>query len=452
MHKDVVRYVQSCYICQHCKPLQTKPAGTMEKRQISKPWQIVGSDCIGPYPRSKLGYTHVVIFDVVIFDLFTKWIEAVPLRKKNALSIAISDEGTEFCNKIMTDLAREKDFTHVKLPPGHPQADPVEKVNRIFKAIINSYITPDHRTWGDDLNEKAWCYNISIHNTTGFSPFYLCNGRHSVTSPSLRRNKEHQAAQEWEKRLKELEMVRQVASDNQKESTETHAKYYNQHRSSHDFKIGDVVLVKNVVLSNATEHISAGFTPKFHGDYTIVSKVSNNIFVLADADGYLLGEYHVKDIKHRVSRDQNKLSDTNDQVTHLEQYNNIPHQESSFKENSTCREKEPTISSDLETYKDREMSPVLTHTRTIYSSNQPEGSTMETVQKKGPGRPKKNKRGSRKTILAPQTDARQKTQTRSTSLSHSVNTNESGGMVNREISPRCSIRVTRSRNKANKLT
>ena len=83
MHKDVVKYVQSCYICQQCKPLQTHSAGYMEKREVYSPWQVVACDCIGPFPRSKQGYTHVVIFE----DLFTKWIEAVLLHKKNAKSI-----------------------------------------------------------------------------------------------------------------------------------------------------------------------------------------------------------------------------------------------------------------------------------------------------------------------------------------------------------------------------
>ena len=84
MHKDIVKYVQSCYICQQVKPLQTRPAGFMEKRQVYRPFQVVAGDCIGPFPRSKMGYTHVVIFE----DLFTKWIEPVPLHKNNANSVA----------------------------------------------------------------------------------------------------------------------------------------------------------------------------------------------------------------------------------------------------------------------------------------------------------------------------------------------------------------------------
>ena len=52
----------------------------MEKRQANRSFQVAAEDCIGPFFRSKMGYTHVVIFE----DLFTKQIEAVPLHKKTA--------------------------------------------------------------------------------------------------------------------------------------------------------------------------------------------------------------------------------------------------------------------------------------------------------------------------------------------------------------------------------
>ena len=99
----------------------------------------------------------------------------------------------------MSALAKEKDFTHVKLPPGHPQADPVERVNKTYKSMIMTYITPDHRTWGDDLDEKTWCYNTNIHETIGYSPFYLCNGRILVRTPTLKRKCERKAAEEEKK-------------------------------------------------------------------------------------------------------------------------------------------------------------------------------------------------------------------------------------------------------------
>ena len=124
--------------------------------------------------------------------------------------------------------------------------------------MIMAYITPDHRTWGDDLDEKTWCYNTNIHETIGYSPFYHCNGRIPVSTPSLKRSCKRKAAEEWEKKLRNLELIRQFAQDNHREATEVQACLYNARRSPHKFQIGDTVLVKNTVLSNAADHTAAG--------------------------------------------------------------------------------------------------------------------------------------------------------------------------------------------------
>ena len=47
------------------------------------PWQIAAADITGPMVKSKHGYEYVLI----ILDLFTRWVECIPLRKANAQSI-----------------------------------------------------------------------------------------------------------------------------------------------------------------------------------------------------------------------------------------------------------------------------------------------------------------------------------------------------------------------------
>ena len=54
------------------------------------------------------------------------------------------------------------------------------------------------------------------------------------------------------------------------------------------------------MLSSTASHTTAGLTPKSRDDYKIVAKVTNNIFVLADSEGFLMGKYHVKDLRLRV--------------------------------------------------------------------------------------------------------------------------------------------------------
>ena len=125
MHRDVCKYVKNCYICQQCKPLQTAPAGLMGKRIITCPWSSVAADCMGPYVRSKKGFTFILIFE----DLFTKWVEVIQLGRKDGQSIAsaflknviyrhgtpdqlVTDNGCEFVNKVMSDLTLKHEIEH----------------------------------------------------------------------------------------------------------------------------------------------------------------------------------------------------------------------------------------------------------------------------------------------------------------------------------------------------
>ncbi|CAB0028436.1 unnamed protein product [Trichogramma brassicae] len=83
-HRDVTKYVRECQICQQCKVQQLAPAaGLMGRRAITRPWSVVAGDTMGPFPRSAQGNEYIIIF----MDLFTRWIEAVPVRKANARTI-----------------------------------------------------------------------------------------------------------------------------------------------------------------------------------------------------------------------------------------------------------------------------------------------------------------------------------------------------------------------------
>ena len=82
--------------------------------------------------------------------------------------------------------------------------------------MIIAHIKPDHRTWDNDLIEIIWTYNTSVHETTGYTLFYLCYGRNPELSPTIKRSAEHKAALEYAKKTNK---VRQIAQDNQKQST-----------------------------------------------------------------------------------------------------------------------------------------------------------------------------------------------------------------------------------------
>ena len=170
----------------------------MGQRIVEQPWLVVAADIMGPLPRSRSGYLYVLVFQ----DLFTKWVETTPLRAATGKKIAesfrdqlinrwgtpqvlLTDNGTEFVNGTLRALSREFGVVHTTTPPYHPRANSVERVNRVLKTMIISFIEQDHRTWDRYLPEFRFAYNTSYHSSLRISPAFLNFGRDPCPFNSL---------------------------------------------------------------------------------------------------------------------------------------------------------------------------------------------------------------------------------------------------------------------------
>lgn len=54
------------------------------EQDLSSPWATVASDIMGPLPCSTKGFNYLLVFE----DLFTKWVELIPIRTANAAAVA----------------------------------------------------------------------------------------------------------------------------------------------------------------------------------------------------------------------------------------------------------------------------------------------------------------------------------------------------------------------------
>ena len=165
---------------------QKLPIGHMGQRIIDEPWSVVAADVIGPYTRLNIGFEYVLIF----MDMFTRWIELIPLCKLNAKKIIeafykfvinrwgaprifLPDNGNEFSNKKVDNFLESVGISHTFTPPYHAQANPVERLNRVYKTMITSFLEKDHRDWDVHLDEFLFAYNTAVHSSLKVSLAYL---------------------------------------------------------------------------------------------------------------------------------------------------------------------------------------------------------------------------------------------------------------------------------------
>ncbi|MEE6504077.1 hypothetical protein FKM82_005060 [Ascaphus truei] len=81
--KDVIEWIKLCETCQsaeHQKNLSRK----WKPLKVEHPWQALGMELHGPFPQTSRENSYVL----TVTDCFTMWIEAVPLPRNDAVSVA----------------------------------------------------------------------------------------------------------------------------------------------------------------------------------------------------------------------------------------------------------------------------------------------------------------------------------------------------------------------------
>ena len=287
----------------------------MRFRKQDGPWVTVTSDILGPYARTKKGHRYIVVFQ----DYFTKWVECKPLRAATAKSVLeafqeqvilrwglpsvlLSDNGPQYVSQLMATVAETYGISQTFTPYYCPQANPTERVNRVIKTMISSYLGKHHNDWDLYLREFAYALNTSVHSATGYTPAYLNLGR-ELKLPSVLDASEGPLEldptlpQEWAKKISALRNIYLLVRDNLEEAYEKASRQYNLRRRDTVFKAGDLVLRKNYALSSAAEKVTAGLLPKYLGPYKIKRRISAVTYELDSRDGKASGRWHVKDLK-----------------------------------------------------------------------------------------------------------------------------------------------------------
>lgn len=318
-YKDVGDYVRRCPICQAVKPSQKGPAGLMGRKIIEAPWQIVSSDIMGPLPLTSDHFQYIIVFQC----LLTKWVELKALRRANAQSVCssflsrvvyrfgcprvlLTDNGTEYSNHEVDSLLDELGVHHFSSPPYHPQSNPTERVNRVIKQMIISYVDQEHKSWKDHLPELQYAINSAKHDSTKFSPVLLTLGYEYPPLHGLRPdlgpspdvdNITTGSAGLWQQRMLRLSGLRDTAVRHLEEAGERQAHYYDEGRREVRLSEGEKVWVRNHQLSKAVEGRTSRLVKKYDGPYVVSKVLSPIVYEITDATGRIIGRHHVSDLK-----------------------------------------------------------------------------------------------------------------------------------------------------------
>lgn len=321
MQCDVYRYVRGCAVCMRAKPEQRAPKGTMGGHSlIDKPWEVVCTDIVGPLPKSKKGNQYIL----VVSDCFSKFPLLFPMRRATAANVVkhleedvflmfgvpkvvISDNGVQFRSNEYKKLMQTYSVKPSYVSNYHPQANPTERVNRIIKTLLISYVSDNHRNWDIVLPSVGCAIRTAKHEVTGLSPFFVNFGREMLLSgkdhlrkfagdkPLLVTEKDEAS---YRYRSEALDRVFQDIRLRLQQAYEKSKSRYDLRRRVVEFLPNQVVWRKNFVLSDASKYFSAKLADKFVGPYLIHKKVGRDCYELKDDNETVLpGTWHDSHLK-----------------------------------------------------------------------------------------------------------------------------------------------------------
>ena len=190
MAEEVKEYVRTCRRCCLRKTPTIVRAPLVSVHTTSK-FELVCMDFL-TLERSKGGYEHVL----VVTDHFSRFAKAFPTKDQKASTVAKllwhnffltydlpqrlhSDQGRNFESDIIKQLCRLTGVERSRTTPYHPQGNGItERFNRTLIELLGTMEVSKKQKWSEHIDEVVRAYNVTRHDTTGYSPHFLMFGQH----------------------------------------------------------------------------------------------------------------------------------------------------------------------------------------------------------------------------------------------------------------------------------
>jgi len=188
---DAMRYCRRCPECNAYHRGQLPRSAPLQPIIAGAPFERLSIDLTGPHTRSRRGNIYIL----TCIDPFTKWVEAFPIRNKEAETVArvlveqvfcrygvpialLSDQGKEVDGKIMHEVCKLLEVDKLRTTPYKPSTNSVlERWHRSLNSMLGKVIQEQQTDWDEHLPYVLAAYRASKHDSTGYTPNALTLGR-----------------------------------------------------------------------------------------------------------------------------------------------------------------------------------------------------------------------------------------------------------------------------------
>ena len=202
----------------------------------------------------------------------------------------LSDNGTEFKNKLFKEVADQLGVEYkVYTPPYRPQCNgKIQGFHKYLKSCIAKHII-NNMEWDEFTDLATRAYNFVPNVTLKESPFFLLFGRdpYMPLNKLLSQATRYLGTDEGIPYLEALQNLLQMTTAQIEYATMKRSQCFKPMKP-HDFKVGDLVLVRN--------HTSKAFQDKYQDSYQVVKLLGKNQLKVKDQNN-CIRQVHVTDVK-----------------------------------------------------------------------------------------------------------------------------------------------------------
>lgn len=279
--------------CLKCRQLNLRPQkyAQLHLEIPCMPMHMISMDLIGEFrPQSSHGNS----FGLTVIDMLTNYVWCIPIQNKTADEVVsaylkhvysqyggsmkiLTDNGSEFKNKLFAHVAEELSMKHIFSSPYYPRGNGrIENFHNFLKTCIKKHVS--HSVEWDDVTHLACAaYNFVPNQHSKESAFFLMFGRDAYTPIAKLLNPKIRYVGN-ERGLLALDVLRGVyalAIHNLKLARERQEDEFKTSPLP-DYVVGDLVLVR--------KHVRSQWDPKYDHSYRI-TKIHGRQVELQSQDG-----------------------------------------------------------------------------------------------------------------------------------------------------------------------
>ena len=189
MSQALLKAVANCGRC-----IQYEAKGQLPPMQpiiCTEPMELVHIDYIGMEVMVATDKKPIVKNVLVVVDHFTWYVQAFVTKNHTVRTTArvlynnyfsvfgfpqclMSDQGTEFCGKVIAAMCSLLGVEKIRTTPYHPQTNgSAERVHQTLQRMIGKLDPEKRKKWLAHIGSIIIAYNSTRSLVTGYSPYYL---------------------------------------------------------------------------------------------------------------------------------------------------------------------------------------------------------------------------------------------------------------------------------------